>query len=291
MPKKRFNNTPDHPRHPPLQLKLGIIYRCFEPCKNVRSVSEETGYSRSSICIWRKKYILREADALMNYDDPRGELPEGRQSSSKEIELLKSQMQDMQLETDILKETLDVLEKTPGIDMTTFRNREKAVIIGVLKNKYPLPVLLQKLNLSGSSYYHQRRQLTSSDKHAALRIHISELFSENMGRYGYRRIHALLAKEGIRISEKIVRRIMAECGSKVKFKRKIKYNSYKGEITPAVPNITFRDFHGDAPNQKWLTDVTEFIIPAGKYIYPLSWTALTACFLHGRSAPHRMQCW
>lgn len=271
LPRKRFNNTPEHPRHPPLQLKLETIHRCFELGESVQLVSEEIGYSRSSIYIWRKKYILKGAAALMNYDDdPRGELPEGEQSSSKEIELLKSQIQDMQLEIDILKETLDVLKKDPGVDMTALRNREKAVIIGALKNKYPLPVLLQKLNLSRSSYYYQRKQLASSDKYEALRIHISELFSDNMGRYGYRRIHALLAKEGIRISEKIVRRIMAECGWKVTFKRKIKYNSYKGEITPAVPNIIARNFHADAPNQKWLTDITEFIIPAGKvYLSPI----------------------
>lgn len=271
LPRKRFNNTPEHPRHPPLQLKLETIHRCFELGESVQLVSEEIGYSRSSIYIWRKKYILKGAAALMNYDDdPRGELPEGEQSSSKEIELLKSQIQDMQLEIDILKETLDVLKKDPGVDMTALRNREKAVIIGALKNKYPLPVLLQKLNLSRSSYYYQRKQLASSDKYEALRIHISELFSDNMGRYGYCRIHALLAKEGIRISEKIVRRIMAECGWKVTFKRKIKYNSYKGEITPAVPNIIARNFHADAPNQKWLTDITEFIIPAGKvYLSPI----------------------
>ena len=110
--------------------------------------------------------------------------------------------------------------------MTALRNREKAVIIGTLKNKYTLQVLSQKQNLSRSSYYYQRKQLMSSDKYAALRIHISELFSENMERYEYRRTHALLAKDGIRISEKIVQRIMAECGLKVNFKRKIKYHSY-----------------------------------------------------------------
>ena len=110
----------------------------------------------------------------MNYDDdPRGELPEGELSSSKEIEQLKSQIQDMQLEIDILKETLDVLKKDPGVDMAALRNREKTMIIGALKNKYSLPLLLQKLNLSRSSYYYQRKQLTSSDKYATLRIHIS----------------------------------------------------------------------------------------------------------------------
>lgn len=31
-----------------------------------------------------------------------------------------------------------------------------------------------------------------------------------------------------------------------------------------------RDFHADKPNEKWLTDITEFSIPAGKaYLYPI----------------------
>ncbi len=46
-------------------------------------------------------------------DDPRGKLPKGEPVSSIEVEQLKSQMQDMQLEMDILKETLEVLKKRP----------------------------------------------------------------------------------------------------------------------------------------------------------------------------------
>jgi len=88
-------------------------------------------------------------------DYPRGKLPEGNPVSSKEIEQLKTQIHDMKLEIDILKETLDVLKKDPGADIISLKNREKAVIIGVLKNKYSLPLLLQKLNISGSSYYYQ----------------------------------------------------------------------------------------------------------------------------------------
>jgi len=57
---------------------------------------------------------------------------------------------------------------------------------------------------------------------------------------------------------------MAECKLTVRIKRRNKYNSYKGDISPAVPNIIERDFHADAPNKKWLTDITEFAIPAGK---------------------------
>lgn len=53
-----------------------------------------------------------------------------------------------------------------------------------------------------------------------------------------------------------------------------KYNSYQGEISPSVPNKIERDFHTDKPNQKWLTDITEFALPAGK-IYL---SALVFCF-------------
>lgn len=56
----------------------------------------------------------------------------------------------------------------------------------------------------------------------------------------------------------------------VPIKRRKKYNSYKGEITPAVPNLIERNFHADRPNTKWLTDITEFHIPAGKvYLSPI----------------------
>ena len=49
-----------------------------------------------------------------------------------------------------------------------------------------------------------------------------------------------------------------------------KYNSYRGEITPAVENLLNRDFHAAIPNAKWLTDITEFGLPAGKvYLSPI----------------------
>lgn len=63
---------------------------------------------------------------------------------------------------------------------------------------------------------------------------------------------------------------MAEEGLKVTITRCRKYSSYAGEITPAVPNILDRDFQAEAPNQKLVTDITEFSIQAGKvYLSPL----------------------
>lgn len=270
-----IENSPEHPRNPPLEVKLDAIHRCYELGENIKYVSEDIGYSRASIYQWRKKYLKEGRIGLMNNKNIKpGQLTEGNVAnincSSDEIKQLKSQMQDMQLEIDILKETIDVLKKDPGINQKALSNREKAVIIDALKNKYPLPLLLVKMQLSKSSYYYQEKAISKNDKYTEVRIVIIKLFEENKHRYGYRRIHALLKKEGISISEKIVRRIMKEEELVVKIKKTAKYNSYGGEVTPAVDNVVNRDFSASHPNEKWLTDITEFSIPAGKvYLSPI----------------------
>jgi len=51
---------------------------------------------------------------------------------------------------------------------------------------------------------------------------------------------------------------MTECALVVFGRKKRKYSSYQGENTPASGNLLERDFHAEAPNIKWLTDITEF---------------------------------
>lgn len=133
-----INNPPDHPRNPPLEVKLDAIHRCYELGENIKYVSEDIGYSRASIYQWRKRYLKEGTLGLMNHKNiTPGTLVEGSVSStdisSDEINQLKAQMQDMQLEIDILKETINVLKKDPDIDQSALSNREKAVIIDVLK--------------------------------------------------------------------------------------------------------------------------------------------------------------
>ena len=264
-------NTPTHPRHPPADLKMEVLHRCFELGEDVKSVSEEIGYSRTSIYTWRRKYLKKGMVALMNpADNPRGDIVPGIVSSTEEINALKVQVQEMQMQIDILKETINVLKKDPGVDQTVFRNWEKVAIIDALKNKYSLPNLLIALHCSRSSYYYQQQAVKQQDKYLPERERIRAIFEENHRCYGYRRIHAALRNEGLRLSEKVVRRLMKLGDLQVASKKKRNYISYQGEITPAAPNILQRNFHADMPNKKWLTDITEFAIPAGKvYLSPV----------------------
>lgn len=264
-------NTPNHPRHPSVELKLEVLHRCFELGEDVESVSDEIGYSRTSIYAWRRRYLQKGTIALMNLaDDPRGDLVPGAPASSEEMSQLKAQIQDLQMQVDILKETLTVLKKDPGADQTALRSREKAAIIDALKNKYSLPDLLVALHCARSSYYYQKKIEKRHDKYAAQKEQIRAIFEENHLCYGYRRIYLALKKRGVQLSEKVVLRLMKQEQLQPIIRKKRSYSSYQGEITPAVPNMIQRNFFADHPNEKWLTDITEFAIPAGKvYLSPM----------------------
>jgi len=69
----------------------------------------------------------------------------------------------------------------------------------------------------------------------------------------------------MQINHKRVARIMNECGLKSLVKIK-KYKSYKGQQGKIAPNLMKRNFKARKPNQKWVTDVTEFNV-AGKKLY------------------------
>ncbi len=78
--------------------------------------------------------------------------------------------------------------------------------------------------------------------------------------YGYRRILALLRKNGVVVNKKRVQRIMKRLSLQVKsFTRKSrKYNSYKGNVGTIAPNRVKRRFSTNIPHQKITTDTTEF---------------------------------
>ena len=157
-----------------------------------------------------------------------------------------------------------------GDNLKEFSNQEKAMVIMALRDKYPVKSILEVFDMAKSSYCYQQTQTKKENKIAKIKQRTKILFFENHKRYGYRRIHLLLKREGIIISEKIVRSIMKEENLIVRIIRQKKYSSYLGEISPAVPNEIQRDFHADKPNKKWLTDITEFKIGEGKvYLSPI----------------------
>jgi len=149
-------------------------------------------------------------------------------------------------------------------------NSEKATVIDALRDRYSLKELLSVFRMAKSSYCYQIATRKAPDKYIQITSEIRTAFEESHGRYGYRRINTVLKRRNLTVSDKVVRRIMKQENMIVSLRKRRKYSSYQGEITPAVENVIQRDFHADTPNSKWLTDITEFHIPAGKvYLSPM----------------------
>lgn len=118
-------------------------------------------------------------------------------------------------------------------------------------------------------YYYQSHALAKPCADAVIKAKISDLFHQHKARYGYRRITSELRTSGLLINHKKVQRLMAELGLKSKVRPK-KYVSYKGNVGKEAPNLLQRDFKADRPNQKWVTDVTEFKVGGQKvYLSPV----------------------
>lgn len=95
------------------------------------------------------------------------------------------------------------------------------------------------------------------DRDKELKDVIQAIYEEHEGRYGYRRIRDELVNRGHHVNHKKVQRLMKVMGLKCVVRMK-KYRSYKGTIGKLAPNILERNFHAENPNEKWVTDITEF---------------------------------
>ena len=95
------------------------------------------------------------------------------------------------------------------------------------------------------------------DKYREAKSEIVAIYYENKERYGYRRITAELHNREFSINHKTVQRLMKALGLVCRVRIK-KYRSYKGEVWKIAPNLLNRNFYAEKPNQKWVTDVTEF---------------------------------
>lgn len=137
-----------------------------------------------------------------------------------------------------------------------------------LRSRFPLDGLLSLANLARSTFYYQVGALQKPDKHADLKATIQSLYHEHEGRFGYRRITLAIRKEEP-VNEKRVQRLMEDMNLKSLVRPK-RYRSYKGLVGKIAPNLLDRNFLAQRPNQKWVTDVTEFKVGLKKlYLSPV----------------------
>ena len=257
------------PSHYPEAFKEAAVVEFAGRQDSAKSVAVRLGVSRQSLYKWKDQLLGPQAPASMTLSkdpQPLGDRSELEQS----VESLKQEIRRLQLERDLLQKAGELLKKDLGVDLQTLKNREKTQLVDALRTTYSMPELLALTGLARSSYFYHRAVLRGPEKYEQERQTMVDLFESNQRCYGYRRLQAALRRLKISISEKVVRRLMKVEGLRVVGSRRRRYSSYQGEMSPAPDNLIARDFRANAPNTKWLTDITEFHIPAGKvYLSPI----------------------
>ncbi|RYD77721.1 MAG: IS3 family transposase [Verrucomicrobiaceae bacterium] len=250
-------------------LKQAAVMELCTRQESAQAVAEKIGVCRPTLYNWKNQLLGREAPASMKHSNNSPPVAE-RAQLERQLESLQRDIRQLQLERDLLKKANEILKKGLGVDLQLLTNREKTLLVDALKELYALPELLAQLDLARSSYFYHRARVKVADKYLAVRQTITDIFELNHRCYGYRRLQASLTRQCVTLSEKVVQRLMKQESLVVAKPKRRRYGSYLGEIGAAPENLINRDFHAAAPNEKWLTDITEFQIPAGKvYLSPM----------------------
>ncbi len=134
----------------------------------------------------------------------------------------------------------------------------------IQRHKLVWPIRVQcRVLLVSVSGYHQhlaRRRLIAQRRHLsdeALVVHISAVYAENRGAYGWPRIWRELVKRGLHVGKQRVQRLMNKHGIQARGKRKFRVTTTNSKHNfPIAPNLLNRNFTPAAPNQAWVGDFT-----------------------------------
>ena len=183
-----------------------------------------------------------------------------------------AEMTPDQIEKLLLRAVLDDLKGGGSHPLSTpMRSRCELGERLRLATGLPTSTITRFLEIPRSTWYYHRSRPARAGRGEALRPLVGAAFEE-CGRRGYRAVHAQLRRGGVRVSEKVVRRLMREMGLTARRGRRRRWSSYAGETSPAPPNLPLRadgthDFRAAAPNELWVTDITEFRLPSGARCY------------------------
>ena len=142
---------------------------------------------------------------------------------------------------------------------------------------YPVQRLCKYLHLSRGAYYRWLKNPVSfSERYNRELCEKIKDIHEKHPDMGYRRIRDELdKKQGIAVNDKRVLRLCRKerIQSTIKWKPK---SCTRNSDDPAhiARNYLNRDFHADAPNEKWLTDVTEFKYHIGVEVHKIYLSAI-----------------
>jgi putative transposase len=135
----------------------------------------------------------------------------------------------------------------------------KYQFIAEYQHEYPITAMCRVLEVAVSGYYAWRKRTPSqhSREDAQLAEKVKMAFQANRRVYGSPRVHAELHAQGIYCgkppSGSFDARARVICPTPTPSNH---YHGIREKGAQVAPNLLQRDFHAEAPDQKWVADTT-----------------------------------
>ncbi|ELV1576481.1 IS3 family transposase (plasmid) [Enterobacter ludwigii] len=220
----------------PEEFKTEAVKQVVDRGYSVASVATRLDITTHSLYAWIKKY------------GPDSSTHKEQSDAQAEIRRLQKELKRVTDERDIFKKSRGVLRKAVRLRYAFIRDNSCC---------WPVRLLCRVLDVHPSGFYAWLQQPHSQRHQADLRLtgQIKQFWLESGCVYGYRKIHLDLRDSGQQCGVNRVWRLMKRVG----IKAQVGYRSpraRKGEASIVSPNRLQRQFNPDAPDERWVTDIT-----------------------------------
>ncbi|HGG8783032.1 IS3 family transposase [Enterobacter cloacae complex sp. SYL001] len=220
----------------PEEFKIEAVKQVIDRGHSVSSVATRLDITTHSLYAWIKKY---GPDSSTNKE---------QSDAQAEIRRLQKELKRVTDERDIFKKSRCVLRKAVRLRYAFIRDNSRC---------WPVRLLCRVLDVHPSGFYAWFKQPYSQRHQVDLRLtgQIKQFWLESGCVYGYRKIHLDLRDSGQQCGVNRVWRLMNRAG----IKAQVGYRSpraRKGEASIVSPNRLQRQFNPDAPDKRWVTDIT-----------------------------------
>lgn len=118
-----------------------------------------------------------------------------------------------------------------------------------------------KVSRSGFYAWCARPESAHALEDRQLAVLVKEAHERSRRNYGSPRVHAELAASGVAVARKRVARLMRESQLAARKRKRFRPMTMDESEQQIAPNLLDREFHADAPNQRWIVDTTYLQVP------------------------------
>ncbi|WP_406740072.1 IS3 family transposase [Streptomyces atratus] len=244
-----------------------------DPSHTFEGIGKDLGISRETLRNWvRAEWARRGESGTTSTNTKDIPVSEATQEELEaEIAALRAELKTVRKENQKLATERDILRKATKF----FRTRDDLVnrcqFIEDHHRAWGMKRLCHVLEVARSSFYKWKADRAAraarEQADAALAERIRAVHDEWDGTYGRPRITAELREDGERVNHKRVGRVMRKYGiAGLRLRRRQVTTVSEPSATP-VPDLLRRDFTANAPNTKYVGDITYLPVGDGEFLY------------------------